>query len=258
MALPIIPPRYMYHLPTSQLVTRIERSSLQDACKKPYHTVKRNYADTTADNLQGIIDKFSRFCVQMDQDWRIVIRDCKKGATIAFLIHICEVDRVKKRSSIYQYYLQFKMLFNRENGRHMDTNDIKEALAYIYGKLTTDFELDITVREKPVLGFPLILLFLFATGCRPAELVDVKRRRRQRPGLDDDETCADDMNDEGFGDAEVGADADFGFDDDHDSTVADLGSENDDDDLDDDVAMSGVDVELRQFDALYYYNRRTA
>ena len=48
---------------------------------------------------------------------------------MAFLLHICEVDRVKKRSALHQYYLQFKMLFNRENGRHMDTNDAKEALA---------------------------------------------------------------------------------------------------------------------------------
>ena len=71
--------------------------------------------------------------------------------------------------------------------------------------MTTDFELDITVREKPVLGvddlllllnyhwardtstfpterhrvqFALILLLLFATGCRPAELVDAKKTRR--------------------------------------------------------------------------------
>ena len=33
---------------------------------------------------------------------------------------------------MHQYYLQFKMLFNRENGRHMDTNDAKEALAVRY------------------------------------------------------------------------------------------------------------------------------
>jgi hypothetical protein len=31
-----------------------------------------------------------------------------------------------------QYMAQFKMLFNRENGRHMDTNDAKEALKVNY------------------------------------------------------------------------------------------------------------------------------
>jgi hypothetical protein len=153
---------------------------------------------------------------------------------------------------------------------------------YIYNDLTTDFDLDITVKEKPVLGvddlllllnyhwardtstfpterhrvqFALILLLLFATGCRPAELVDAKKKRRT-PSLDDDETYADDVNDEGSDDAEVDADAEFGFDDDHDSAVADLGSENGDDGFDGDVAMSDVETELRQFDALCYEDVR--
>ena len=100
--------------------------------------------------------------------------------------------------------------------------------------------------------FALILLLLFATGCRPAELVDAKRKKRRTPGLDDDNTCADDV-DEGFDDAEVGGDADFGFDsdDDHDSAVADLGSESDDE-----VTMSDAQTELRQFDALCYEDVR--
>jgi hypothetical protein len=148
--------------------------------------------------------------------------------------------------------------------------------------LTRDFELDITVKEKPVLGvddlllllnyhwardtstfpterhrvqFALILLLLFATGCRPAELVDAKKKKRRRLSLDDDETSAGDVNDEGSDDADVGADADFGFDD-HDSAVADLGSEHDDNGSDDDVAMNDVETELRQFDALCYEDVR--
>lgn len=32
-----------------------------------------------------------------------------------------------KKGVMQQYIAQFKMLFNRENGRHMDTNDAKEA-----------------------------------------------------------------------------------------------------------------------------------
>ena len=103
--------------------------------------------------------------------------------------------------------------------------------------------------------FALILLLLFATGCRPAELVDAKKKKRRRPGLDDHEAYADDVNDGGFEDAEVGADADFGFDD-HDSAVADLGSENDGNGSDDDVALSDVETELRQFDALCYEDVR--
>ncbi len=103
--------------------------------------------------------------------------------------------------------------------------------------------------------FALILLLLFATGCRPAELVDAKKKKRRRLSLDDDETSAGDVNDEGSDDADVGADADFGFDD-HDSAVADLGSEHDDNGSDDDVAMNDVETELRQFDALCYEDVR--
>ena len=47
---------------------------------------------------------------------------------MAFLRHICLVDRVKKRNALHQYLLQFKMMFNAENGRHMDTNDANDAL----------------------------------------------------------------------------------------------------------------------------------
>ena len=104
--------------------------------------------------------------------------------------------------------------------------------------------------------FALILLLLFATGCRPAELVDAKKKKRRRPDLDDDPTGADDVNDEGFDETEDGADADFGFDDDHDSAVADLGSENNDSGPDDDVAMGDVETEPRQFDALCYEDVR--
>jgi hypothetical protein len=57
-----------------------------------------------------------------------VIRDCSLGTTLAFLKHIHDEDRVNKRGAMQQYIAQFKMLFNRENGRHMDTNIGKEAL----------------------------------------------------------------------------------------------------------------------------------
>lgn len=151
---------------------------------------------------------------------------------------------------------------------------------YIYSDLTRDFELDITVKEKPVLDvddllllnyywardtsifpmerhrvqFVLVLLLLFATGCWPAELIDAKKNKRRRPGLDDHETGADDVIDESFDDTEVGADSDFGFDNNHDSTVADLSSkiDNDNNSDNDDIAMSSVDTELRQFDVLCY------
>ncbi|TVY12529.1 hypothetical protein LARI1_G009432 [Lachnellula arida] len=136
------------------------------------------------------------------------------------------------------------MLFNRENGRHMDTNDGKEVLKYI-----DTFGLDNTVKSKPVLGvddlllllnyhwardtstfsterhrvqFALILLLLFGTGCRPAELVDAKKKRKDTD-FDNDNPDNDDLEDDAF---------------------------------EGNATMSGVHENIRQFDAICYEDVR--
>ncbi len=61
--------------------------------------------------------------------------------------------------------------------------------------------------------FALILLLLCAAGCRPAELVDAKKKKSRRTlSLDNDKTCADDVDDESFDDPEIDTDADLRFD----------------------------------------------
>lgn len=115
---------------------------------KPNASIRHSYADATKDNLFNMRRKFMRsvkyasgdskslytyisirFCNdQLQQDWRSVILNCSRGIMLAFLRHIYDESRVKKRSMMQQYIAQFKMLFNQENGRHMDTNDGKEAL----------------------------------------------------------------------------------------------------------------------------------
>jgi hypothetical protein len=45
--------------------------------------------------------------------------------------------------------------------------------------------------ERQRVQYALILLLLFGTGCRPAELVDAKRKRRDNPGSDDDDLEGD-------------------------------------------------------------------
>jgi hypothetical protein len=41
---------------------------------------------------------------------------------------ICENDRVTSENALHQYLRTLKMLYNRVNGFHMDTNDGREAL----------------------------------------------------------------------------------------------------------------------------------
>ncbi|OBT53129.1 hypothetical protein VE04_05757 [Pseudogymnoascus sp. 24MN13] len=185
--------------------------TLKDKHDEPTTVIKNIYAPATTDNLRAIRGKFCH-----DQhlgDWRSVIRDCSRGTTISFIQHMYDKDRVKKRGAMSQYRAQFGMLYNKENGRLMDTNDTKEVLKFI-----DTLGLDRTVKSKPVLGvddlllllnchwardksvypterhrvqFALILLLLFGTGCRPAELVDAKRKRRDNPNSDDDDLESD-------------------------------------------------------------------
>lgn len=67
--------------------------------------------------------------------------------------------------------------------------------------------------ERHRVQFALILLLLFGTGCRPAELVDGKKKRKENLSSDDD-------------------------------------------DLEGDVAMSGVEEDIRHFDAICYEDVR--
>lgn len=107
--------------------------------------------------------------------------------------------------------------------------------------------------------FALILLLLFTTGCRPAELVDAKKKKRRTAGLNNNDTCADDMSNEEFNDAEANADFGFNSDDNHDSAVADLGCEDGNDNnnsSNEGVAISNAQMEVRQFNALCYEDVR--
>jgi hypothetical protein len=97
----------------------------------------------------------------------------------------------------------------------------------------------------------LILLLLFGTGCRPAELVDAKKKRKDTSFdnvdlddndlevVDDDNTLVIDKSDDGFGaedNQEFGGREDHAF--------------------ESDVAMSGIREDIRQFDAICYEDIR--
>ncbi|ELR03151.1 hypothetical protein VC83_09677 [Pseudogymnoascus destructans] len=161
-------------------------------------------AEATKENVRGIWRKWTKFCkFQAVQDWRGAIEQCDRGKTMSFLCFICENYRVKAFNSVHQYLLQFKQLYNRVNGRHMDTNDAKEVFKYLDATLADEFKLRRTMKAKPVLGADDILLLLthlwardtsifptedqrltlatamllsIYTGCRLAELADASKR----------------------------------------------------------------------------------
>ncbi|ELR02067.1 hypothetical protein GMDG_05228 [Pseudogymnoascus destructans 20631-21] len=175
-------------------------------------------AEATKENVRGIWRKWSKFCAfQGVDDVRRAIQQCDNATTMLFLCFICENYKVKAFNSVHQYLLQFKQLYNRVNGCHMDTNDAKEVFKYLDTTLADEFKLRRTMKAKPVLGADDILLLLthlwardtsvfptedqrlttatimllsIYTGCRPAELVDALKRAggkttsRKRPHIE--------------------------------------------------------------------------
>ena len=57
-----------------------------------------------------------------------MIKNCSRGTMISFTQHMYDKGRVSKRGAMTQYRAQFGMLYNKENGRLIDTNDRKEVL----------------------------------------------------------------------------------------------------------------------------------
>ncbi len=45
-----------------------------------------------------------------------------------FLHHLCETYRIRSWGSSWQYFRQYKQLYNSATGHHMDTNDSKEVM----------------------------------------------------------------------------------------------------------------------------------
>ena len=80
-------------------------------------------------------------------------------------------------------------------------DDLLLLLNYHWARDTSTFP-----TEQHRVGFALILLLLFGTGCRPAELVDGRKKRRDEvdsenddlEALDDDDILAADKSDAGF------------------------------------------------------------
>jgi hypothetical protein len=82
----------------------------------------------------------TRFCNDFYEDictipWDIAIleKNCDKGMMISFLHWTCEHYLSKKRKkgkrkSLNQYWRDFKMLYRRMNGCHVNGNDLAEVV----------------------------------------------------------------------------------------------------------------------------------
>ncbi|KAH8119865.1 hypothetical protein DFH11DRAFT_1721770 [Phellopilus nigrolimitatus] len=163
------------------------------------------WADNTKFNVAGILKKWKAYCEAMDLGeetggWEGALRTAQKGTAMDFLVHLCEKCDIKSSGTCWQYFRQWKQLYNLTVGRHMDTNDSNEVHKFFKTYLIPKFHLEApslrlkTVTESgdllalltfnfaydhrvfpserqrlDVAGCYLILAY---TGCRPAEVVD--------------------------------------------------------------------------------------
>jgi hypothetical protein len=88
--------------------------------------------------------------------------------------------------------------------------------------------------------FALILLLLFTTDYRPTELVNVKKKKRRTPGLNNNETYTNNTDDKGFNDTEVNTNTNFSFNsnNNYNSTITNLSSKDGNNSSNNDVTIS--------------------
>ncbi|KAK6609654.1 FluG domain-containing protein [Botrytis cinerea] len=138
----------------------------------PNTAIEYQYADTTTDNIQSIRSKFMRFCHEkLQQDWKFTIRDCSLGTTLAFLHYIHTEDR----------YIDTFGLDNTVKSKPViGVDDLLLLLNHHWARDTSVFP-----TERHRIQFALILLILFGTGCRPAELVDAQKKPKSASSAED-------------------------------------------------------------------------
>jgi hypothetical protein len=88
------------------------------------------------------------------------------------------------------------------------------------------------------------------------ELVNIKKKKRQRPDIDNDLTSADNINNEDFDKTKDSANTDFSFNNDHDSAITNLGSKNNKSSSNNNIPINDIKTESRQFNVLYYKDIR--
>lgn len=160
--------------------------------------IKVERAGTTKINMSGVWKKWKLFCKTVKQDPIPLLKSLVPGDYMAFFKWILDYyPRVRKKSSVHQYWRVFKMLYKEYANGWLDEDLIKDVNNYI--TILKKYKLDVSVREKSVLSlddllrvlhyhwvldtwvypdeeqrllFALLFLFAAYTGSRPCSLID--------------------------------------------------------------------------------------
>ncbi|KAF2194980.1 hypothetical protein K469DRAFT_698544 [Zopfia rhizophila CBS 207.26] len=166
--------------------------------------IQAEYSQATEVNISGVWKRWNRYSQDVNQRPINFLKSAVAGDYMAFFTWVLDrYPRVRKKSSVHQYWRQLKMLYKKYAGRLLDKDLVDNVNNYI-NVLKRQYKLETSVRDKPVLSvddlllvlhhhwvldtwvYPdeeqrllLALLFLFAayTGSRPCSLVDASVKK---------------------------------------------------------------------------------
>ena len=58
--------------------------------------------------------------------WKDVVKSADKATAMDFIHYLCDKYDIKSEGLSWEYFRQYKQLYNIVNGCHMDTSDSKE------------------------------------------------------------------------------------------------------------------------------------
>ncbi|KAH6676010.1 hypothetical protein B0J14DRAFT_626351 [Halenospora varia] len=180
--------------------------------------VKKKHAPSTKNNINGLKKKWTEHCTFFKKDRLQFLRLAIKEDIMIFIKWILDnYPRVRKQSSLHQYFRQFRILRRRCVGHSLYAKTMEDVNDYINGYLITAYSLDLSIREKIVINVDNVYITLYHhwildvsifldvlvsayTASRPGALVYVKRNIRVKkrayltPNDSSDEMDADEMD----------------------------------------------------------------
>jgi len=143
-------------------------------------TVKKRHADSTKENIWGVMMKWTRHCEFLGEDRLSFLVRATKEDIMTFLKWILDVHpRVRKRSTLDEYWRVWCMLYRKSVGKGLHAKVMEEVRDYIDGYLTIKYNLDTGVREKPVMDVDDVFLVLHHHWVLDTSVFPDERQRLQ-------------------------------------------------------------------------------
>ncbi|KAH7042182.1 hypothetical protein B0J12DRAFT_702369 [Macrophomina phaseolina] len=196
--------------------------------------VKKVHAGSTKENIFGIKTKWTKYsiaplemqmqyCQYVGQDEFELLVQSTKEDIMTFLKWMLDAyPRIRKRSSLHEYWRLWRMLYRKAAGKSLYSKVIEEINDHIDGYLTRKYQLDPGAHPKPVMNVDDVFLILYHhwvldtslafllllsayTASRPGALVynaSNKKQREHYVGWEDDGSD-DDLRDDDVGDVQT-------------------------------------------------------